>query len=85
MRDYTVKNELLLKYLNVYFEVLSVICWQQQNQQTCRNTHSHIIHSREVLVILPFKQPFFCVYTPSEFVSVAIVTFASPLLAGFDL
>lgn len=35
MRDYTLKNELLLKYhLNIYSEDFSVISGQQQNQHT---------------------------------------------------
>lgn len=56
MRDYAVKNEVLLKNnLNIYSEVFIVISGQQQNQHTCRNKHSHIIYSREVLLILPFK------------------------------
>lgn len=72
MRDYTVKQEHLLSYnLIVYFIFFfCVISGQQQNQHTCRNTHSHRFCSS-----LPSTS---CLQT-TQIVAVAVVTLASPL------
>lgn len=73
MRDYTVKEHLSYN-LMVYFIFFSVISGQQQNQHTCRNTHSHIVQQR-FYSSLPSTS---CLQT-TQILAVAVVTLASPL------
>lgn len=73
MRDYTVKQEHLSYNLMVYFIFFSVISGKQQNQHTCRNTHSHIVQQR-FYSSLPSTP---CLQT-TQILAVAIVTLASP-------